>query len=58
MRQIILKPSKDKEKESILKTARKKKRTCDIKGIPIKLAADFYEKQLKAEGSGITYSKC
>lgn len=57
MRQIILKLSKDKDKESVLKLARKKK-SCDIQGIPIKLAADSHEKPLKPKGSGITYSKC
>ena len=54
-RHILIKLSKIKYKEKILKAAREKQQIT-YKGIPIKLTADLSEKLCKPEGSGRTYS--
>ena len=54
-RHILIKLSKIKYKENILKAAREKKQITH-KGIPIRLTADLSEKLCKPEGSGRTYS--
>ena len=55
-RHILIKLSKIKYKEKILKAAREKQQIT-YKGIPIKLTADLSEKLCKPEGSGRTYLK-
>ena len=47
-RHIIIKLSKIKEKERILKEAREKE-TVTYKGVPIRLSADFSKETLKAK---------
>ena len=58
-RHIIIKLLKIKDKERILKTARRKERVT-YKGVLIRLLADFSEKKTKPcrqEGAGKKYSK-
>ena len=55
-RHILIKLSKIKYKEKILKTAREKQQIT-YKGIPIRLTADLLAETLQAEGSGRTYLK-
>ena len=55
-RHILIKLSKNKYKEKILKAAREKQQTT-YKGIPIKLTPDLSAETQKAEGSGRTYLK-
>ena len=62
-RHIIIKMSKVKDKERILKTTRGKQRVT-YKGVPIRLSADLvrqaptYQKKLcRQEGNGKMYSK-
>ena len=57
-RHILIKLSKIKYKEKILKAAREKQQIT-YKGISIRLAADlsFQQKLCKPEGSGSTYLK-
>ena len=55
-RNIVIKLSKIKYKEKILKAAREKQRIT-YKVIPIRLTADFQQKLCKPEGSGRTYLK-
>ena len=55
-RHILIKLTKIKDKEKILKAAREKKQvTC--KGTPISLSADFLAETLQARRSGIIYLK-
>ena len=53
-RHIIIKMPKLKDKERILKSARKKQRVT-YKGIPIRLSADFSKETLRLEGIGKKY---
>ena len=55
-RHIIVKLPKIKDKERILKAARKKE-TVTYKGVPIRLSADFSKESLQArrEGAGKKY---
>ena len=54
VRPTLIKLSKIKDKEKILKAAREKKQiTC--KGTPIRLSADFSAETLQARGSGMIY---
>ena len=46
-RQVIIKMSKFKDKERILKVARGKKRAT-YKGVPVRLSADFSKETLQA----------
>ena len=55
-RHVLIKLSKIKYKEKILKTAREKQQIT-YKGIPIRLTAALSAKTLKARGSGRTYLK-
>ena len=55
-RHILVKLSKIKYKEKILKAAREKQQIT-YKGIPIMLTADFSAETLQARGSGRTYLK-
>ena len=55
-RHILIKLSKIKYKEQILKAARDKQQIT-YKGIPIRLTTDFSVKLCKPEGSGRTYFK-
>ena len=55
-RHILIKLSKIKYKEKILKAAREKQQIT-YKGIPIKLTAALSAKLCKPEGSGRTYLK-
>ena len=55
-RHIIIKIPKVKDKERILKSARKKQRVT-YKGIPIRLSADFSKETCSQEGTGKKYSK-
>ena len=55
-RHILIKLSKIKNKEKILKAAREKQQITH-KGIPIRLTADLSAETLKPEGSGRTYLK-
>ena len=55
-RHIIIKIPKVKDKERILKSARKKQRVT-YKGIPIRLSADFSKETCRQEGTGKKYSK-
>ena len=54
-RYIIIKMGKVKDKERILKAA--KKNGVSYKGTPIRLSADFFSETLQARGSGMIYSK-
>ena len=54
-RLIIIKMSKIKDKERILKAAREKQRVT-YKGVPMRLSADF-SKETWQEGTGKKYSK-
>ena len=51
---ILIKLTKMKDKEKILKAAREKKQIT-FKGIPIRLSADFSAETLQARGSGMIY---
>ena len=53
---ILIKLTKIKHKENILKAAREKQQVT-YKGIPIRLTADFQQKFCKPEGSGKIYLK-
>ena len=53
-RHILIKLTKIKDKERILKAAREKKQRT-YKGNPIRLWADFSAETLQAEGSGMIY---
>ena len=53
-RHILIKLSKIKNKQKILKAAREKQQIT-YKGIPIKLTVDLSAKTLQARGSGRTY---
>ena len=55
-RHILIKLSKIKYKENILKAAREKQQIT-YKGIPIRLTGDLSAETLKLEGSGKTYLK-
>ena len=55
-RHILIKLSKIKYKEKILKAAREKQEIT-YKGIPIRLTADLSAKLCKPEGNGRTYLK-
>ena len=55
-RHILIKLSKIKYKEKILKAAREKQQIT-YKGIPIRLTADLSAELSKPEGSGRTYLK-
>ena len=55
-RHILIKLSKIKYKEKILKAAREKQQIA-YKGIPIRLTADLSAETLQARGSGRTYLK-
>ena len=55
-RHILIKLTKIKFKEKILKAAREKQKIT-YKGIPIKLSADFSRKLCRPEGSGRIYFK-
>ena len=55
-RHILIKLSKIKHKEKILKAAREKQQIT-YKGIPIRLTADLRQKLCQLEGSGRTYLK-
>ena len=58
LRHIIIKLSKAKDKERIIKEKREK-HLVTYKGTPIRLLADFFQQQLcRPEGSGMIYSKC
>ena len=58
----IIKVSKVKDKEKILKAAQKKqnkKKLVRYKGTPIRVSADFFQQKLcRTEGYGMIYSKC
>ena len=56
LRHILIKLSKIKYKEKILKAAREEQQII-FKGIPIKLTADFQQKLCKPEGTGRTKRK-
>ena len=53
---ILIKPSKIKYKEKILKAAREKQQII-YKRVPIRFTADVQQKLCKPEGSGRTYLK-
>ena len=55
-RHILIKLSKIKHKEKILKAGREKQQIT-YKGIPIRLTADLSAEILQARGSGRTYLK-
>ena len=55
-RHIIIKMSKVKDKERILKAARQKK-LVTYKGVPIRLLADFPKETFSLKGIGKKYSK-
>ena len=55
-RHIIIKMSKVKDKERILKAAREKK-LVTYRGVPIRLSADFSKKLCRLEGIGEKYSE-
>ena len=55
-RHIIIKMSKVKDKERILKAAREKK-LVTYRGVPIRLSADFSKETLRIKGIGKKYSK-
>ena len=55
-RHIIIKRTKIKFKEKLLKAARKKQQIT-YKGIPIRLSADFQQKLCSPEGRGRIYLK-
>ena len=55
-RHIIITLPKIKDKERILKAARKKE-TVTCKGVPIKLSSDFSKKPYRQEGARKKYSK-
>ena len=55
-RHILIKLTKIKDKEKILKAAREKKQVT-YKGTPIRLSADFFQQKLcRPEGSSMIYS--
>ena len=54
-RHIILKLTKIKNKETILKA--REKETVTYKGLPIRLSADFSKETLQAGRAGKKYSK-
>ena len=54
LRHILIKLTKIKDKEKILKAAREKKQVT-YKGTPIRLLADFSAETLQARGSGMIY---
>ena len=56
VRNTIIKLSKIKDKERVLKASRGKERVT-YKEVPIKLSADFSKKPYRQEGTGKTYSK-
>ena len=56
LRHIIITLPKMKDKERILKAARKKG-TVTYKGVPIRLSADFSKKPCRPEGAGKKYPK-
>ena len=53
-RHTLIKPTKIKHKEKVLKAAREKQQIT-YKGIPIKLTADLSAETLQARGSGRIY---
>ena len=55
-RHIIIKLSKIKDEERIIKAAREKE-TVNYKRAPIRLSADFSKETLHVEGTGKKYSK-
>ena len=55
-RHILIKLSKVKYKEKLLKAAREKQKIT-YKGIPIRLSADFSAETLQARGGGKIYLK-
>ena len=55
-RHIIITLPKTKDKERILKAARKKE-TDTYKGVPIRLSADFSKETCRQEGAGKKYLK-
>ena len=55
-RHILIKLTKIKQKEQILKAAREKQQITQ-KGIPIRLTADLSIKLFRTEGNGRTYLK-
>ena len=55
-RHIIIKMSKVKDKERILRAAREKK-LVTYRGVPIQLSADFSKETLCIKGIGKKYSK-
>ena len=55
-RHILIKLTKIKFKEKILKAAREKQKIT-YKGIPIRLSADYSAETLRARGSGRIYLK-
>ena len=55
-RHTVIKMAKIKDKERILKAARKKQQVT-YKGTPIKLSLTFQQKLCRPEGSGMIYSK-
>ena len=55
-RHIIIKMPKVKDKEKILKAARKKQ-LVTYRGVPIRLSADFSKETFQAKGTGKKYSK-
>ena len=57
LRHIIIKMSKIKDMERILKTARGKQ-LVTYKGPPIRLSTDFSAQKLQGRGGGTIYSKC
>ena len=57
LRHILIKLSKIKYKEKILKAAREKQQIT-YKGIPIRLTLIFQQKLCKPEWGGRTYLKC
>ena len=56
LRHIVIKLTKTKNKEKLLKATREK-RQITYKGTPIRLTADFSAETLKPEGSGMIYLK-
>lgn len=55
-RHTVIKLTKIKDKEKILKAMREKQQMT-FKGIPIRLSADFLQKLCRPEGSGLIYLK-
>ena len=55
-RHIVIKLTKIKDKEKLLKAAREN-RQITFKGTPIRLTANFSAETLQAEGSGMIYLK-